>query len=317
MGTTSLSGFASATWRASDQLDFTLGGRYTYEEKDIDYVQTDPLGLLGGSFSVKADDTWSQFTPNASARYRFSPDLMAYATVSQGFKSGGFNDALGDANGIGYDPETVWNYEIGLKSEFMDRRVLTNVALYYMDWEDIQLTNDNPTTPIFDPIILNAGKAHSTGIELEVQAAATERLMLGATLSVQEAEYDEGALPTGQPLKRIPFAPKYTSDLNAEYRIPVGSGELSLLGEVVLRGNSYLTQDNQADGRVDDYALYNARLGYTPASGDWNVTLWGKNLSDEDVKQRLFDLSSQDLVGQKFIALADPRTYGVTLRMNF
>ena len=205
LGTTSLSGFASATWRASDQLDFTVGGRYTYEEKDIDYVQTDPLGLLGGSFSVKADDTWSQFTPNASARYRFSSDLMGYATVSQGFKSGGFNDALGDANGIGYDPETVWNYEIGLKSEFMDRRVLTNVALYYMDWNDIQLTNDNPATPIFDPIILNAGKAHSTGIELEIQAAATERLMLGATLSVQEAEYDEGALPNGQPLRRIPL----------------------------------------------------------------------------------------------------------------
>ena len=317
MGTTSLSGFASATWRASDQLDFTLGGRYTYEEKDIDYVQTDPLGLLGGSFSVKADDTWSQFTPNASARYRFSPDLMAYATISQGFKSGGFNDALGDANGIGYDPETVWNYEIGLKSEFMDRRVLTNVALYYMDWSDIQLTNDNPATPIFDPIILNAGKAHSTGIELEIQAAATERLTLGATLSVQEAEYDEGALPNGQPLRRIPFAPRYTSDLNVEYRIPIGSGELSLLGEVVLRGNSYLTQDNQADGRVDDYAFYNARLNYSSGSGRWNVTLWGKNLSDEDVKQRLFDLASQELVGQKFIALADPRTYGVTLRMSF
>ena len=317
IGTTSLSGFASATWRASDQLDFTLGGRYTHEKKDIDYVQTDPLGLLGGSFSVKADDTWSQFTPNASARYRFSPDLMGYATISQGFKSGGFNDGLGDANGIGYDPETVWNYEIGFKSEFMDRRVLTNVALYYMDWSDIQLTNDNPATPIYDPIILNAGKAHSAGIEAEIQAAATERLMLGATLSIQEAEYDEGTLPTGEPLKRIPFAPKYTGNLNAEYRIPIGSGELSLLGEVILRGDSYLTQDNQADGFVDDYALYNARLNYASASGTWNITLWGKNLSDEDVKQRLFDLLDQDLIGQNFIVLADPRTYGVTLRMDF
>jgi hypothetical protein len=83
---------------------------------------------------------------------------------------------------------------------------------------------------------------------------------------------------------------------------------LSLLGEVILRGDSYLTQNNQADGFVDDYALYNARLNYASASGSWNITLWGKNLSDEDVKQRLFDLLDQDLIGQNFIVLADPRT---------
>ena len=317
MGTTSVSGFASATWRASEQLDFTVGGRYTHEKKDIDYVQTDPLEILGGSFSIKADDHWSQFTPNASARYRFSPEVMGYATISEGFKSGGFNDALGDANGIAYDPETVWNYEIGLKNELFDRRLVANFALYYMKWNDIQLTNDNPATPIYDPIILNAGKAHSAGVEVELHAAATERLTFGATLSVQEAKYDEGTLPTGQKLKRIPYAPSYTSDLNAEYRIPLGSGELSLLGEVVLRGDSYLTQDNQKDGHVGDYALYNARVAYRADSGHWTVTLWGKNLGDETVKQRLFDLSDQDLVGQKFIALGDPLTYGLTLRMDF
>lgn len=317
MGTESLSGFASATWRASAQLDFTLGGRYTHEKKDIDYVQTDPLELLGGSFSVKADDTWSQFTPNASARYRFTPDVMGYATIGEGFKSGGFNDGLGDANGIGYDPETVWNYELGLKNELLDRRLVANVALYYMQWEDIQLTNDNPATPIFDPTILNAGKAHSTGIEAEIQALATEHLTLGASLSVQEAEYDEGTLPSGDELKRIPLAPKYTSDLNAEYRVTVGNGELSLLGEAILRGDSYLTQDNQSDGHVNDYALYNMRIAYTSDAGHWSVTLWGKNLGDKDVKNRLFDLSNQDLVGQKFIALGDPRTYGLTLRMDF
>lgn len=315
--TTSVSGFASATWRASAKLDFTLGGRYTHEKKAIDYAQTDALGLLGGTFSIKADDTWGQFTPNASARYRFTPEVMGYATVSEGFKSGGFNDGLGDANGIGYDPETVWNYEIGLKNELFDRRVVANVAVYYMQWNDIQITTDNPVTPIYDPMILNAGKAHSTGIEAEIQAAATERLTLGATLSVQEAKYDEGTLPTGEALKRIPFAAKYTSNLNAEYRIPVGSGELSLLGEAVLRGDSYLTIDNQTDGHVGNYALYNTRVSYTSDSGLWHVTLWGKNLADKTVKQRLFDLSSQDLVGQKFIALGDPRTYGVTVRMDF
>ena len=314
--TTSIAGFASGTWRATDKLDFTAGGRYTHEKRSIDYVQTDPLGILGGSFSVKAEDSFSKFTPNASARYKFTPDMMGYATVSQGFKSGGYNDALGDANGIGYGPETVWNYEVGFKSQW-GGRVVANVALYYMDWKDIQTTVDNPNTPVYDPSILNAGEAHSTGIEAELQAAVTEHLTLGATLAVQDAKYDEGNLPSGEPLDKIPFAPKYTSDLNAEYRIPVGEGEISLIGEVLLRGETYLTNDNQPDGKVGDYQLYNARIGWASGDGRWHATLWGKNLTDKTVKQRLFDLSSQDLVGQKLIALNDPRTYGLTVRLDF
>ncbi len=86
---------------------------------------------------------------------------------------------------------------------------------------------------------------------------------------------------------------------------------------MLLRGESYLTLDNQADGRVDDYQLYNARVAYTSEDGRWGVTLWGKNLADETVKQRLFDLSTQDLVGQKFIALNEPRTYGLTVHLDF
>jgi iron complex outermembrane receptor protein len=97
----------------------------------------------------------------------------------------------------------------------------------------------------------------------------------------------------------------------------VGSGELSLLGEAILRGDSYLTQDNQSDGHVSDYTLFNMRIAYTHEPGNWSVTLWGKNLGDKDVKNRLFDLFDQDLVGQKFIVLGDPRTYGLTLRMDF
>jgi iron complex outermembrane receptor protein len=313
----SIAGFGSVSWTLTDALDLTFGGRYTYETKEIDYSQSDPLGLLGGDFAVKADNSWSEFTPNASARYRFTPDVMGYATISKGFKSGGFNDALGDANGIGFDPEQLWNYEVGLKSELLDRRLFANVALYYMDWKDIQITNDNPATPIYDPIITNAGKAHSTGIEIELQALVTRQFRVNANLSVQEAKYDEGTLPTGEPLDKIPFAPRYTGDLNAEYRVPVGEGEISLLGEVLLRGETFLTNDNEVDGRVSDYQLYNARVAYEANDGKWSVTLWGANLGDEKVKQRLFDLSDQDVVGQKFIALNDPRTYGVTFRIKY
>jgi iron complex outermembrane receptor protein len=315
--TRSVAGFGSLTWTLTEALDFTFGGRYTHETKDIDYVQSDPIDLLGGDFAVKANDSWSEFTPNASMRYHFMPSIMGYFTVSNGFKSGGFNDALGDANGIGFDPEELWNYEAGVKSELLDRRVIANLAVFHMDWKDIQITTDNPSTPIYDPTILNAGKAHSTGVEMELQALVTSQFRIDANLAIQEAEYDEGTLPTGEPLREIPFAPSYTGNLAAEYRIPVGGGEIFVAGEAAFRGESYLTADNHPDGRVSSYELYNARIGYRPESARWSITLWGSNLADEEVKQRLFDLSGLGIVAQKFIALNDPRTYGVTLRADF
>lgn len=317
MTTRSYAGFASLTWTVTDAWTLTAGGRYTNEKKTIDFVQTDPLGLLGGDQALKADESWSKFTPTLTAQFRWNEDVMAYATVSEGFKSGGYNDALGDASNIAFDPETLWNYEIGLKTNLADRRVILNLAAYYMDWKKIQIRVDNPNTPTYDPNILNAGAAHTTGFEAEIEALPTDNLRLGAGISVIDAKYDEGTLPSGERLRTIPFAPTYSGDLNAEYRIPLAHGTLVMLGEAVIRGEAYLTQDNSPDGKQDAYQLYNARLGYESQGGKWSVFLWGKNLTDEKVVQRLFDLYDVDVVGQKFAELNDPRTYGLTFRVRY
>jgi iron complex outermembrane receptor protein len=318
MTTTSAAAFGSVTWSASDRFDITLGGRYVRDEKEIDYSQSDPLAILGGSGAIEGQDSWTKLTPSINLRYRLAPDVLTYLTVSQGFKSGGFNDALGDANGIAFDPETVTNYEFGLKSELFDRRLTANLAVFYMDWSDIQISQDNPVTPVFDPIILNAGAAHSQGIELEIQAAPTDQLLLGANLSLLEAEFDEGTLPSGQVLRRIPQAPEYTAAFNAEYTWPVASwGELSLGGEYLMRGESFLTLDNIDDGRVDPYQLLNLRLTLANPAQGWRIALWGENVTDETYKTRMFDLYAQDLVGQRFIILGDPATYGIDLRVSY
>lgn len=318
MTVTSSAAFGSVTWAITDRLDATIGGRYVRDEKEIDYSQSDPLFLLGGSGSVSGSQSWNEFTPNFNVRYRFSPDIMTYFTVSEGFKSGGFNDALGDANGIAFDPETLWNYELGLKMELFERRLVANIALFYMDWQNIQITQDNPVTPVFDPIILNGGAAHSQGIEIEIQAAPTERLQLGASLALLDAAYDEGSLPNGQALDRIPQSPDYTAAVNAEYRVPIERfGDVSFGAEYIMRGESYLTVDNIDDGRVAPYGLLNGRISFEPTGQNWRFSIWGENLTDEVYKTRLFDLYGQDLIGQRFIVLGDPRTYGVELRLSY
>ena len=318
MDTTSIAVFGAGTWNVSDRLDFTLGGRYTTEEKSIDYSQSDPVGLLGGDFAVSAEDDWAEFTPSANVRFRFTSDVMGYATVSRGFKSGGFNDALGDANGISFDPETLWNYEAGLKTTLFNGLMQANVTAFYMDWSDIQVAGDNPATPVYDPIIVNAGAAHSQGLELEILAQPTENLTLGFNAALLEAEFDEGTLPNGAPLADIPRAPDYTANLNAEYRAPLTPGtDWFVGGEVLMRGESYLTVDNQEDGHVDAYALVNLNIGLESSDGRWRINLWGRNIFDETVKERLFDLSNQDVVGQKFIVLNDPATVGVSLNLRY
>lgn len=314
--TTSKAAFVSATWKLSDRLDVTLGGRYTHDSKTIDYIQNDPAGILGGDADIDAKGGWGQFTPNANVRYRFTPDLLGYVTVSKGFKSGGFNDGLGEANGISFDPETLWNYEAGLKASLFDRRLIANAAVYYMKWDNIQIAQDNPATPVFDPITLNGGAAHSKGIELEITARPTERLQLQANMSVQEAVYEAGTLSTGLKLDRIPLAPSFTGLISADYRIPLGWGSLSLFGEYTRRGSMYLNADNSPEAHVS-YGLFNARITLAGNDQRWSVALWGKNLTNRTYKQRLFDLSDQDFIAQKFIVLGAPRTFGVSTQFKF
>lgn len=318
LDTTSKAAFVSATWKITPRWDVTVGGRYTRDQKTIHYTQVDPVGLLGGNADIRASGAWGQFTPNANVRYRFSPDVMAYATVSKGFKSGGFNDALSAADGIAFGPESLWNYEAGLKTQFLDRRLVVNAAVYYMDWSRIQLAEDNAATPIYDPVILNAGKAHSQGVEIEVTARPTERWTLGGNLSVQDARFDGGHLAPDVPLNHMPYAPAYTADLNAEYRFPLqGWGTVSVYGEYQMRGRTYLTNDDDPDGVVGSYGLLDLRLSLESSDERWRITLWGKNLADTVYEERIFDLSQQDQVGQKFIILGEPRTFGVELKLSY
>ena len=315
--TISKAAFGSASWPVDDRVDVTIGARYTHDSKRIHYVQTDPLAILGGSATIDARDGWARLTPSANIRFRVTPTLMFYVSAANGFKSGGFNDALGDANGIAFGPESLWNYEAGVKAELFERRLTVNAALYDMEWNDIQITTQNPATTFFNPIILNAGKAHSRGIEIEANGRIGDRVRIGGNLSLQDAQYDEGRLPGGQPLRFIPFAPAYTADVNAEYSLPTPAGPLSFQAEYQLRGRTYLTTNNDPDGRVDAYGLLNLRVTLASDDGRWRLSLFGKNVTDKTYVTRLFDLYDNTLNGQKLITLGDPLTYGIEYRLKF
>jgi iron complex outermembrane recepter protein len=315
----SYAAYASGNWRPNSAWEFSLGLRYTSEDKAIDYSQDDPLDLLGGTFDVQADDSWSEFTPSLAARWHLSDDVMAYGTIGKGFKSGGFNDALGEGTGISFGPETLINYELGIKSTSGDRRLQANAAIYYMTWNDIQIRQDNPETPaVYDPITTNAGKAHSQGIEVEVQWLATDKLSFELAGTILEAEYDGGTDASGEPLADLPGSPDSMLNFAAEYRWPITDmGDLSLRGEVLYQGDIEYSPTADPVAHVDAATLFNARLAWTSSDNRWTAALWGRNLSDEEVVERVFDLYSNPFVGQTFVVLNAPRTYGLELRYGF
>ena len=318
----SAAAFASTTWQVTEPLSVTVGARYTRERKRLVYNQSDPFALLGGDVAdLRRRETWGALTPSFSARYAWTPRVMTYATVSRGFKSGGYNDALGSADGISYDPEYLWNYEIGLKSDLWDRRLRLNLAAFHMGWRDIQIVQDDPSTAIYDPRTANAGRAHSRGFEAEAVLVPIDGLQLESNLSLLDAKYDEGTIPQSAgeaiPLRRIPYAPRYKWTMAAEYRIAMaGDFALTPRVEYVRTGPHYLDNRNSADGRVSPFGLLNARIELA-RDERWSVALSGRNLADTTYKTRLFDQLGQALVGQRLIVLGQPRIISIEGRVAF
>ncbi len=321
--------FGNVSHAFSDGFEVSIGGRYTKEDKEIAYMQDDPLGLLGGTIPLlEAKDSWSAFTPYATAKYSWETDdtdAMVYATISRGFKSGGFNDALGSADGLSFDPEFIWNYEIGLKSNWYDNRLVVNLAAFYLDWSDMQVTADNPETPAaFDPITTNVGSARSKGVEIEFIGKVTENFQVNGFASIMDASFVDSFLLTapGAPvvkLEKIQGTPSSKFGAGAEYTYPISDDyELLIRGDFVRRGSSQLSPDpTDDDAKVGAYTLVNARISLTNTSGGWQIAAWGKNLTNTVYRTRMFNLFDNPFVGVKFSNLGPPRTYGVEARIDF
>jgi iron complex outermembrane recepter protein len=330
---TSYAAFASVTARPSDKVSITLGGRFTKERKSIVYSQDDPLGFLGGTFAVNGVKKYDNFSPNLNVSFKASDDVLIYATASKGFKSGGFNDALGDATGIGFDPEKVNSAEVGIKSELFDRRLRFNLAAFYLKWKDILISADNPATPIFDPTLRNAGKARSYGIEAEATFKASEHLSMNAAIALLDARF-VGPLAerqaAGFTLDRQLDAPKFTASGSVTYRAPISDSLfIAFTPELLYRGSSFLGVNNKL-AVVDSTGVLQTRLnrqgGFTVVNaslsldggddGRWSAGIWAKNLTNTSYKARIFDLSGGP-VGQVFQALGPPRTLGLYVRHEF
>jgi len=260
--------FGQATYAATDRLSFTLGGRFSQDNKKFNgSIQDFASPTL--RTDVELDETFSSFTPKFGVEFDVSDDIFTYASVARGFKAGGFN-GLAVLNPLvlstAYGPQNVWTYEVGLKSEWFDNRVRANVAGFINDISDIQQTAQIGAGSF---AIQNVGDATVKGIELELTAQPVDPLTLFANVGWMDGDYDRidpasqaaqsGATDialltewTGQ------FGAIYSQPILDKYRIDVGAtanyvGEHFIEVTNVLLIESYTRYDVFASiGEIDD-----------------------------------------------------------------
>lgn len=315
--------FGEATWRATDKLSVTAGLRWTSEEKTFTFANS-VLNLAGDvvapSIAGEASKRWTATTPKLSVQYAWTPDLSTYVTYSKGFKSGGFDNRATrlDLATLPFAPEDVSTYELGVKSEWLDRRLRANLAVFYNDHQDLQVS-------FYDPDYVgsrrgNAGQAHTYGVELETNAQLTEGLSAQFSAAYLFAVYDEykGAAGPGTDANGnwLVGSPRYSLSGGLNWDVPIdipGSLRLGVNAQWQTKTYSSATPAAGGQNELPAQGFLNAVATWTAPDPRWSVVLSGRNLLDSDKPVSATYTPSTGVYYQNF---PDPRTWLVTLKFD-
>ena len=338
--------FAQADIQLSDNWTLIVGGRYTEEQKDASIgvigdpnangdctTATPPLpdevpqALADCRPALVDDQDWSNFTPKVGVNWSLSEDLLAYASYTRGFRSGGYNVRFTDLSFVTnpnnptsapgpYDEESVDAFEIGLKSTFNDGRIRFNAAIFQNDFEDLQRTSLNAAG---GQEILNAASGTISGIELDTVIGLTDSFVLQAGLGYTDADYDSFAsaeAQTGLSADDLEFvlAPEITFSAGATYDWDLGESR-TLSGRLSYSYVDEAVSDDFNTVRTESYDFLDASLTYQNDYG-LSVALYGKNITDEVFYDFGTNFSSS-VLGVRSFWLTPPRTYGVEVTYEF
>ena len=309
--------FVEGKYNFSDALALTLGARYNYEKRTG--TGSFIFDAIGVNVPTDKSKSWDKITPKVLFEYTNSYEGLFYAKYTQGFKSGVIN--IGSLNDV-IDPEYVDSYEIGYKTPFADGRASLRAAAFYYDYTDLQVGFVNEQSVVQT---VNAASAENKGIEVEIAARLTEGLSANFSATWLEAKYTD--FVTGdyrQDFELVNLkgnylqnAPQYTLYGALNYTRPV-TDDGSFVGriEASYQDDVYFTEFNNADAYQEAYGLVNLMAGYEGGDGKWSVTGWVRNATDEFIYSN--NIITAPLYGSVRVgSLLPPRTYGLTLAVNF
>ena len=319
-----LSAYAQGTYQLTNRLRATLGARYSHEHARLEgksYVidaNLRPTGTLVATGLVR--HSWNAVTYRADLQFQPTSDVMAYGSIARGYKSGGFN-VRGNLNlpNMGFepfDPETAVTYEIGVRSDWLHRRLRVNATLFDTEYKDIQLRQQTLIGGVFTNLIENAARARIRGAEAELTAVPMKGLTIGAAFGHLEPKYLDVGRVLGLTLDtKFQRSPRNTLATWAQYEMPVRSGSLELHGDFGYRSKEQF-QIFPAVNDQPGYGLFGARVTYRAAEDRWSAALFGTNLADR--RYRTAGRGTLlDVAGFAYSSVGIPRQVGVQLTTRF
>jgi len=317
--TNSYAAFIHGEFRLTDDLSITGGIRYTEEKKHLNYTQ---LGVPLFIDFVDFEDSFSNanWSPTIGLSYKIDDNKLVYATLSRGFKSGGWNADYVVTTDIRFGPEHATNYEIGAKSQWLDNRLRLNISGFVTKYTDYQVFQFVPVPGgglIFS--LTNAGKVTSQGVEVELLAQPVEALTLTANFGYTDATFDQFKNGGGAGIdfdgNRLPLAPKITLNFGAEYHFEISEAVRSYIrADYSYRGGMYHNPNNvRPQFYTSGYDLLDARAALILNRTDLEIALWGKNLFNKTYDRNKW----VTFLGTSASQYGPPRTYGIEVTYSF
>lgn len=318
--------FAQIDYDLTDQLEISLGGRYTWDKKDRTGQALLFLPALASPFAPALRLTTpgdghlsdSQPTWHAGLNYRPMPNTLIYAKYDRGYKSGGFN-SNGSSASVPYDPEQLDAFEIGTKNSLLGNTLQINGDVFYSKYRGYQASQTSDV--LQGSGIFNVGSAKIFGAEAEVKALLGEGTRIGVNAAYLHTKFgndivvnDGDGNPQDISGNRLPNAPSFTLTGSFDQDIAIGSGKITAHADAKYSSKYYFSAFNLDDISTDNFVIANASLGYEPDHGGWKIIAFVRNIFDKNV----LAYAQQNFVSHtNNYQFQPPRTYGVRASVNF
>ncbi len=346
--------FAELSYDITDTVVLRLEGRYTEEERKINRLTDNfglapgevgcGTGLITGEVCFESnievpqdEDVFDYFTPRVSIDWSWGDQNMVYAYAAKGVKSGGFNNSLSPED-LRFEPEENWTYEIGSKNVFFDNKLTLNLAAFYIDWKDLQgSVSPSVQSQNSNVVTVNIGDATNYGFELETTYRFSDAWSIDAGYTWINPEYEDGATYDAAARYYYWQCPKDVIEPGERCgETNMGGNQLARTSkeqaivalnyardwfdgwmfagrlDASYRSKQYQTPINT--GYIGSRTLFNGSLNISSPAQNWDITLWGKNLTDEKYVSGSFTTA---LFNKFLVAQGQRRTYGLTLKYNF
>ena len=366
--------YGQYAWDLNDTMSLTAGLRYSFEEKEytvsgqafldlfvdaagtlaatgipsIDILNTTAIAVVVQQYdAVRAKDDWDNVSGRLVFDWDVADDVMVYASLSTGFKSGGFTGSPSAAARatVSFEPEEALSFELGTKSYFFDRRLRLNAALFITDYDDLQVTFF--TVPLGSAAAFgeffteNASSAEIRGLEVEFLALPSAPFEIGGSIALLDTEYkdfltativdgsrcgganavliDPADITQGCRLNfsgnKLRQAPEFAANVFARYAWELSS-EATVYAKLDVRyqDDSFYDPDNNSITVIPSYTLVDGRIAYTSPSGAYEFAVWGKNLGDEEYRRHIYSQRGGTIAFANFGA---PQQIGFTFIWNY